>query len=118
MSDMLAMEKSQSYLAAVASRAVIFIESPDPRIGLMAVVAVGMGEVSSCAPSVSEGDLVQAGDEIGCFHYGGSTHCLVFGSHVDLQFEDRVEGKQTDSNMPVRCILARGFLRGEVTGDS
>ncbi|KAI9373438.1 putative phosphatidylserine decarboxylase [Aspergillus egyptiacus] len=91
MSDMLAMEKSQSYLAAVASRAVIFIESPDSRIGLVAVVAVGMGEVSSCAPSVTDGDVVQAGDEIGCFHYGGSTHCLVFGSHVDLRLRGRGE---------------------------
>ena len=48
---------SQSYLAHVAARAVILIEADDPVIGLMAFVAVGMSEVSSCliGPKVTPG---------------------------------------------------------------
>ncbi|KAA8645206.1 hypothetical protein EYZ11_011875 [Aspergillus tanneri] len=107
MSDILAMEKSQSYLATVATRIVVFIEAVDPRVGLIAFVAVGMGEVSSCEPSVSEEDYVKAGDEIGCFHYGGSTHCLVFRGGVDVRFEPLVEDNQGDYHIPVRSLLGR-----------
>jgi phosphatidylserine decarboxylase len=37
---------SQSYITALATRAIIFIEANDPRIGLLCVLAVGMAEVS------------------------------------------------------------------------
>lgn len=71
---------SQSYLAHVAARAVILIEAEDPAIGLMAFVAVGMSEVSSCliGSKVTPGYHVGKGEELGYFQYGGSTHCLVF----------------------------------------
>ncbi|PLB55746.1 putative phosphatidylserine decarboxylase, partial [Aspergillus steynii IBT 23096] len=105
MSDNLAMEKSQSYLATVATRMVVFIEATDPGVGLMAFVAVGMGEVSSCEASVAEGDHVEAGDEIGCFHYGGSTHCLVFRGGVDVRFESLVEDEQRNCPVPVKSLL-------------
>lgn len=107
MSDILAMEKSQSYLATVATRAAIFIDSWDPRVGLICFVAVGMGEVSSCEAFVQQGDFLQAGDEMGCFHYGGSTHCLLFQEGVDVQFEAHVEDATRGHNIPVRSLLAR-----------
>ncbi len=71
---------SQSYLAHVAARAVILIEADDPVIGLMAFVAVGMSEVSSCliGSQITPGYHVAKGAELGYFQYGGSTHCLVF----------------------------------------
>ena len=71
---------SQSYLAHVAARAVIIIEAEDPVIGLMAFVAVGMSEVSSCliGPKVTPGYHIGKGQELGYFQYGGSTHCLIF----------------------------------------
>jgi phosphatidylserine decarboxylase len=71
---------SQSYLAHVAARAIFVIEADDPVIGLMAFVAVGMSEVSSCVigPELTPGDHVGKGDELGFFQFGGSTHCLVF----------------------------------------
>ena len=70
---------SQSYLAHVAARAVILIEADDPGIGLMTFVPVGMSEVSSCMidSKVAPGYHVGKGKELGCFQYGGSTHCLV-----------------------------------------
>ena len=109
MSDILAMEKSQSYLATVATRAAIFIEAADPRAGLVCFLGVGMGEVSSCQASVEEGEYVEAGDEMGTFHYGGSTHCLLFRKGLNVQFEPWVEDKQRDCNIPVRSLLAHCF---------
>ena len=71
---------SQSYLAHVATRAVILIEADNPVIGLTAFVPVGMSEVSSCmiAPKIQPGYHVAKGEEIGYFQFGGSTHCLIF----------------------------------------
>jgi phosphatidylserine decarboxylase len=71
---------SQSYLAHVATRAVILIEADNPVIGLSAFVPVGMSEVSSCMidPKIRPGYHVAKGEELGYFQFGGSTHCLVF----------------------------------------
>jgi phosphatidylserine decarboxylase len=78
---------SQSYITEVATRALIFIEADNPDIGLMCVIAVGMAEVSSCQITVYEGQRVRKGDQIGMFHYGGSTHCLMFRPVVKLEFD-------------------------------
>jgi phosphatidylserine decarboxylase len=78
---------SQAYITALATRAMIFIEANDPRIGLMCVLAVGMCEVSSCQITAYEGQRVRKGDQIGMFHFGGSTHCLIFRPGVDLVFD-------------------------------
>ena len=79
---------SQSYLAHVAARAIILIQADDPVIGLMAVIPVGMIEVSSCviAPEIVPGRHVNKGDELGYFQFGGSTECLVFRPGVIDQF--------------------------------
>ena len=78
--------KSQGYLTNVAARALIFIEADNPLIGLMCFVAVGMSEVSSNEITVYEGQHVKKGQELGMFHFGGSSHCLVFRKGVDLEF--------------------------------
>jgi len=78
---------SQGYITEVATRALIFIEADNPDIGLMCVLAVGMAEVSSCHISAFEGQRVRKGDQIGMFHYGGSTHCLIFRPDVKLEFD-------------------------------
>ncbi len=71
---------SQGYLAHVAARAIILIQADNPAIGLMAVVPVGMVEVSSCVigDDIVPGRHVGKGDELGYFQFGGSTECLVF----------------------------------------
>jgi phosphatidylserine decarboxylase len=78
---------SQGYITAVATRALIFIEADSPDIGLMCVMPVGMAEVSTCQLSVYEGQHVRKGDQIGMFHFGGSTHCLIFRPGVNLEFD-------------------------------
>ncbi|HTV97452.1 MAG TPA: phosphatidylserine decarboxylase family protein [Steroidobacteraceae bacterium] len=78
---------SQGYITEVATRALIFIEADSPDVGLMCVMPVGMAEVSTCQLSVYEGQHVDKGDQIGMFHYGGSTHCLIFRPGVNLEFD-------------------------------
>lgn len=72
--------RSQGYLAHVATRAILLIESDDPVIGLVGMMAIGMAEVSSCVihPEVTPGRRVKKGDELGFFQFGGSTYCLIF----------------------------------------
>lgn len=79
---------SQTFLTAVATRALIFIEADNPEIGLMCVMPVGMSEVSSCQITVQPGDHVNKGDQLGMFHFGGSTHCLIFRPGVNLTFTE------------------------------
>jgi phosphatidylserine decarboxylase len=67
---------SQSYLTATATRAIMFFEADDKAIGLVCFLGIGMNEVSTCQITLREGDRVKKGDEIGMFHYGGSTHCI------------------------------------------
>jgi phosphatidylserine decarboxylase len=78
---------SQGYLNHVATRAIIFLEADDPRIGLMAFLGVGMAEVSTCDIGVYEGQHLQKGDPLGMFHFGGSTYCLLFRPGVKLSFD-------------------------------
>ncbi|MBR0555550.1 phosphatidylserine decarboxylase family protein [Ciceribacter sp. L1K23] len=98
---------SQPFLTAVATRGVIFIQADNPAIGLMAVIPVGMAEVSSCEITVKPGDRVTKGDQIGMFHFGGSTHCLVFRPGVNLDFHFYGQTPGLDAiNMRVNTALA------------
>ncbi|KAL1843603.1 hypothetical protein VTJ49DRAFT_886 [Mycothermus thermophilus] len=75
---------AQGYLSALATRAIIFIEADNPAVGLVAFIGVGMDEVSSCEITVREGQHVRKGDEIGMFHFGGSSFCLLFRKDVHV----------------------------------
>lgn len=98
---------SQAYITAVATRALVFIEANNPNIGLMCVLAVGMSEVSSCQITACEGQQVRKGDQIGMFHYGGSTHCLIFRPGVELAFDHHGQVPGLDSrNIPVNSRIA------------
>ncbi|KAI9729746.1 MAG: hypothetical protein M1834_006697 [Cirrosporium novae-zelandiae] len=97
---------SQGYITAVATRAIIFIEAENPDIGLMCFIAVGMAEVSTCETIVKDGQQVKKGDEIGMFHFGGSTHCLIFRKGVDLVFAREPPYDLDDINLPVRDTVA------------
>ena len=93
----------QGYLAHMATRAVIFFQANNADIGLVAFVGIGMDEVSTCDIAVKEGQSVRKGDEIGMFHFGGSTHCLLFRK------DSKVEGLPEpgrEANIPVRSKLA------------
>jgi phosphatidylserine decarboxylase len=98
---------SQAYITEIATRALIFIEADSPDIGLMCVLAVGMAEVSTCEITVYEGERVRKGDQIGMFHFGGSTHCLIFGPGVKLEFDHHGQKPGLhSSNIPVNARIA------------
>ena len=86
-SDHELIDASQSYITAIATRAIIFIQADNPLIGLMCVLPVGMAEIGTCDITVSPGQHVQKGDELGMFHFGGSTVCMIFRKEVDLVFD-------------------------------
>jgi phosphatidylserine decarboxylase len=100
--DSVAPNNSQAFLSSVATRAIIFIKAKNPAIGLMCVMPIGMAEVSSCEITVKAGDEVKKGDELGMFHFGGSTHCLIFGPQVDLEFETYGETPGLDASNNIR----------------
>ena len=94
---------SQVYLSAMATRAVVFIQSVAPDFGLVGFLGIGMVEISTCEITVDEGEYVKKGDQIGMFHYGGSSHCVIFQKGVDVTGFPEV-GKR--ENVPVRGRLA------------
>jgi len=103
-------QDSQSYLAHVATRAIILIQADDPVIGLMAFVSVGMSEVSSCmiASNVTPGSHVTKGEELGYFQFGGSTYCLVFGPGALADFALPAIPQPRDPKAPL--VLVRSKL--------
>ncbi len=103
---------SQGYISEIATRGLIFIEADNPDIGLMAFLAIGMAEVSTCDIRVYEGQRIKKGDEIGMFHFGGSTHCLIFRPEVDVVFDLHGQTPGLESqNIPVRSRLGQVVSR-------
>ena len=101
---------SQGYLCHVAARGIVYIMADNPDIGLMCFISVGMSEVSSNDITVKEGNKVIKGDQLGMFHFGGSTHCLIFRPEVKIEFDtrDQTPGLNT-YNIPVRAKIATVF---------
>ncbi|KAK0211513.1 phosphatidylserine decarboxylase [Armillaria fumosa] len=99
-----AMIRSQAWLTRSSTRAIIYIQSDDPVIGLVVFIGVGMVEVSTCTVSVQIGQKVSPGDELGMFHFGGSSHALIFGPQVKVNFVDTVK---VDEHILVNSIIAQ-----------
>lgn len=83
--------ESQPYLGHVAARAIFIFEHPT--CGYVAMICIGMVEVSTCVISPStylvgpgaDPVYIERGVEIGHFEFGGSTHMLLFQKDkVDL----------------------------------
>lgn len=94
--------QAQGYLSALAARAIIVIEADNKDIGLVGFVGIGMDEVSTCDITVKEGQHIKKGEQTGMFHFGGSSHCLLFQKGVKLEGFPEV-GRQ--ENVPVRSKL-------------
>ncbi|KAL8915167.1 MAG: hypothetical protein Q9171_000286 [Xanthocarpia ochracea] len=106
--DKSAPNTSQAYLAQVATRAMIFIDADNSNIGLLCFMPVGIAECSSCEIRVSEGQRVEKGDEIGMFHFGGSTYCLIFRPETKVQFRLEATRAGIDTSvLKVNTMLAR-----------
>jgi len=71
---------SEGYITTNQTRALFYIRSPDPKIGIMAFMAIGMVEISTCIINkyIKPGYHVKKGEEIGRFQFGGSSACLIF----------------------------------------
>ncbi|OJT11150.1 Phosphatidylserine decarboxylase proenzyme 3 [Trametes pubescens] len=96
---------SQAFITAVATRTIIFIEADNPTIGLLAFIAVGMAEVSTCEATVKAGDVVRKGDQLGMFHFGGSTHCLIFRPQVKVTFDSEIDiEKEVELNASIATV--------------
>lgn len=101
--------ESQPYMTEVATRALIFIECDDVTVGTVCFMAVGMGEVSTCEVTCAVGDRVRKGEELGSFHLGGSSYCLLFGPHLEVTFmlgEDNTPGVSARNILLNKSIAA------------
>ncbi|NUT50654.1 MAG: phosphatidylserine decarboxylase [Saccharothrix sp.] len=108
--DLSAGTLSQGYQANVNTRAIVVIESTGPDVGKVGVVPVGITEISSVTLTVRAGDVVERGQEIGYFSYGGSSMCLVFEQDaVEITAPYGEQGVVTDDGAPilVNATIAR-----------
>ncbi|MCG7536583.1 phosphatidylserine decarboxylase family protein [Pseudoalteromonas sp. OOF1S-7] len=111
--DVSAGTESQGYQAMVNTRGIVFIEDEQGR-GLVAVIPIGITEISSVEITVEEGQMVGKGDELGYFSYGGSTLALVFQKGMVESFI--AEPAADDAQFPAcksaqTCPVEKGCLR-------
>ncbi len=91
---------SQEYEASVNTRALFFIESDDPKIGMVCVMPIGITEISSIRfnDCLKENDYVTKGQLLGRFSYGGSSLCVLFQPGAIEQFTVVNPNHGTDGN--------------------
>ena len=88
---------SQPYLAHVAARGIIVIDADNEALGTVVFIPIGMVDVSTVDLAPMQGkEWVQNGDNIGTFHFGGSSHLLIFEPGKQLAFD--LQGIQPDPN--------------------
>ena len=107
--------ESQPYLGHVAARAIFIFKHE--LCGYVALVCIGMVEVSTCviAPGFAVVDgappvKVKRGTEIGHFEFGGSTHIMIFQKDRVTLEKWAVEAvtHQSDANpTPMGTVIAR-----------
>ena len=91
----------------IQARGLVLIESA---LGLVAVLPIGMAQVSSVVLSVKAGDWVEKGQEISFFQFGGSDVVMVFQkeARVRLDQEKGVHykfGSRIGEGEPVRALV-------------
>ena len=69
-------------------RGLIVIDSPK---GLVAILPIGMAQISSIVLDVKEGDYLNKGDEFGRFLFGGSDIVILFSKNQDVHITAEVE---------------------------
>ena len=69
------------------ARALILIDNPD--LGLVAVLPIGMAQVSSVVLQVKPGRRVEKGDEISYFQFGGSDIVMVFEKDAQVKIDQK-----------------------------
>lgn len=103
---------SLGYETATNVRGLVFIESPDPAIGLVCVIPIGITEISSVTITVKAGQKVKKGDELGYFSYGGSTLAIVFRPGVVRRYIPKnPHGKAGDDGPKIEVNAAIAIAR-------
>ena len=74
----------------IQSRGLVIIES---EIGLVAVLPIGMAQVSSVVLTVAKGATLEKGEEISYFQLGGSDIVMVFQAGANVKFPGIEPGK-------------------------
>ena len=72
----------------IQARGLILIDNPV--LGLVAVLPIGMAQVSSVVLSVNQGDVVEKGQEISCFQLGGSDIIMVFQKNANVKIDQNI----------------------------
>ena len=100
--------RCQPWLSVVATRALVFIQADNPAIGLVCFIAIGMAEVSTCETTVTVGQEVAIGEQLGLFRFGGSSYALIFGPQAKIIFED-LDGKPIEegSHYRINTVIAK-----------
>lgn len=92
-------EQSVGLLPHVATRVLIYIKPDNVKIGkLVCFIGIGMFEVSTCDVVVKVGSKVNNGDQLGMFHFGGSSHCLIFQKDAMIEFLPKWAPGYIDTN--------------------
>ncbi|MFI5779579.1 phophatidylserine decarboxylase associated domain-containing protein [Nocardia sp. NPDC051570] len=100
---------SQGYMSCVNTRTLVFIESDDPGIGTVCLIAVGISEVSSISTFVEVGRHVDKGEELGYFSYGGSSVCLIFKPGAIREFT--IDSGKAGTEVGTRGVVLRAGQR-------
>ncbi|PPQ83218.1 Tryptophan decarboxylase (PsiD) [Psilocybe cyanescens] len=96
--------KSLIYFSNIAARQIMFIEADNKDIGLIFLVFIGMTEISTCEATVSEGQHVNRGDDLGMFHFGGSSFAL--GLRKDCTAEIFETFKESGTVIKINDLVA------------
>jgi phosphatidylserine decarboxylase len=69
---------SLAFVVLLITCMLFFIEADNLSIGLMCFITIGMTKILTCEEEmVGEGQRINRGDQLGMFHFGGSSHALV-----------------------------------------
>ena len=72
-------------------RQIYVIKADNPKIGRVAIIEIGMVEVSGIVNYVKEGCRIEKGDLLGMFRFGGSSHAYVFDKNAqNLTFDQSI----------------------------
>lgn len=93
--------KSQGYGTMVNTRGLVILDSPV--LGKVAVIPIGITEISSVNITVKEGQILRKGEEMGYFSYGGSSLALVFQPGMIKTFVARVQEEPQRSSAKNSC---------------
>ena len=96
---------TELYLAHVATRCIFVIDSPI--LGKVGMVFVGMTEISSCTMIKAKGEIVEKGEKLGNFQFGGSSGVIA------IQKETVEESKMGENGDTIWRDITGEWLMGQ-----